>query len=80
MAPVFVATAHQISSVIMPLLVSTYFVAFWNVPVFGHVTEVTEVVCEWICDSKTMRSPTFAGDTASDVKPVAWLSTGKPET
>ena len=75
--PVDVATAHQISSVIKPFVVSTYRCARCHVPVSEQLTPVTVMVCEWICDWKMTRSPTFCGLTVSVVPPWTSAETGK---
>jgi hypothetical protein len=75
--PVEVATAHQISSVITPFTVSTYRCASCHAPVLGQVTPEIVMLCEWICEDKTRRSPTFCGLTDSDVSPADSALTGK---
>ena len=76
--PVDVATAHQISSAIAPFTVSTYRLAKCHALVLGQLTPVMVMLCVWICDEKTTRSPTFCGDTVMVAFPRASEFTGKP--
>ena len=75
--PADVATAHQISSVITLFRRSTKRSARCHVPVPGALTPVTMMLVEWICDSKTTRSPAFCGLIASVCNPGASLKLGK---